>query len=75
MINLQSIFKITTFEVVKWFFVAGLVMYAAFAAVVIRQVMTMNESVKDPLNSLILLISVAHLILSLLLIVVAIVLL
>lgn len=70
-----NVLNITAFEIVKWFFVVGLVMYSAFAAVVIRQVMTMNESVKDPLNTIILLISVAHLILSLLLIVVAIVLL
>jgi len=70
-----NIYNITAFDIVKWFFVVGLIMYSAFAAVVIRQVMTMNESVKDPLNSIILLVSIAHLILSLLLIVVAIVLL
>lgn len=75
MINPQWLFNITVFQVIKWFFVIGLIMYAAFAAVVIRQVITMNESVKDPLNSIILLVSVVHLILSLLLIVVAIVLL
>ncbi|KKS32753.1 MAG: hypothetical protein UU93_C0005G0061 [Candidatus Amesbacteria bacterium GW2011_GWA2_42_12] len=70
-----NIYNITAFDIVKWFSVVGLIMYSAFAAVVIRQVMTMNESVKDPLNSIILLVSIAHLILSLLLIVVAIVLL
>lgn len=75
MINPQWLFQITVFEVVKWFFVVGLVMYTAFAAVMVRQVMTMNESVKDPFNFLILLISYVHLILSILLIVVAVVLL
>lgn len=75
MIDPQWLFNITVFQVIKWFFVIGLIMYSAFAAVVIRQVKTMNESVEDPLNSIILLVSVVHLILSLLLIVVAIVLL
>ncbi len=72
---MTNLLGITAFDIVKWFFVAGLLMYSAFAGVVVRQVLTMNESVQDPLNVLILLVSVGHLILSLLLIVVAVMLL
>lgn len=62
----------TLFEVVKGFFVAGLVMYSAFAFVIVRQVKVMSESMEDPINGLIAIFAWAHLVAALILVVLAI---
>lgn len=61
----------TAFTVVKWFLVLGLIMYAAFAVVIVRQVGVMSEAVDDPNNALIKLFAWAHFLMTILLIIVA----
>ncbi len=41
---------VTMFSVLKWFFVAGLLMYTIFAIVVVKQVGVMSESVESDAN-------------------------
>ncbi len=68
---LQTLLTITVFDVVKWFLVVGLVMYAAFAAIIVRQVGVMKESIEDTLNLVILGFAWVHLIAAIALVVVA----
>lgn len=69
----EFIRQLTVFDVVKWFLVAGLVLYTAFAVVIIRQVGVMSEAVKEDINALVALFAWAHLALSILLLIMAIV--
>ncbi len=71
--NTQALLNITVFDLVKWFLVVGLVMYTAFAIVIIRQVKEMSESIEDEFNGLISLFAWGHLGVALLLIVIAVV--
>jgi hypothetical protein len=63
---------LTVLVVVKWFLIVGLFMYLAFAVVIIRQVGVMSEAFEDPFNPLIKIFAWAHLILTILLIILAI---
>ena len=73
-INLiDLISNFTLLEVVKWFLVVGLVLYSAFAAVIVRQVGVMSTAVEDEFNGVIKTFSWAHLLMAILLTVVAIV--
>lgn len=58
---LRGLLTITPFEVVKWFAVAGLVMYSFFAAVVIKQVGIMTETFESDVNSVVKLFAWMHL--------------
>ena len=55
------------FIFVKWMFVIGLVMYSAFAIVVIRQVIAMSEAVDREVNIIFKVLSWVHLAMSILL--------
>ncbi len=65
--------QVTLFGVVKGFFVAGLVMYTAFAVVIIKQVGVMTEALEDEINGVISLFAWAHLLLAIALVILAIV--
>ncbi len=69
--NSQALLNVTVFDVVKWFLVVGLVMYTAFAVVIIRQVKEMSESIEDEFNGLISLFAWGHLGIAILLIIIA----
>ncbi len=71
--NLNWILNLTAFDIVKWFFVVGLVMYTAFAAVIIKQVKVMSEAIEDGINSLVVLFAWAHFLVVILLIIIAVV--
>lgn len=64
---------VTAFEVVKWFFVVGLVMYVAFGIVIVKQVGVMTEAVEDEFNGVIFILAWAHLLLAVGLLILAIV--
>lgn len=66
---------VTLFDVVKWMMVVGLVMYTAFAAIIVRQTGIMSEAIESELNGPIKIFAWAHLLMALLLIVIALVLL
>lgn len=68
----RSLEKITLFGIVKWMFVAGLVMYVAFSVVIVKQVGVMTEAIEDDMNGIIALFAWAHLILAIALVVLAI---
>lgn len=70
---INNLFDLTVFEVVKGFLVVGLVMYTAFAVVIIRQVKVMSESIEDEFNSLIILFAWVHLAVAVLLTLLAVV--
>ncbi len=71
-INLiDLISNFTLLEVVKWFLVVGLVLYSAFAAVIVRQVGVMSTAVEDEFNGVIKMFSWAHLLMAIMLTVVA----
>lgn len=73
-IQLINILKaLTFFVIIKWFFVVGLIMYAIFAVVVIKQVSVMSETVESSVNSVMKLFSWLHLAMAVLLVVAAIV--
>ena len=59
------------FIFVKWMFVIGLVMYSAFAIVVIRQVIAMSEAVECEVNIVFKVLSWIHFAMSILLFVAA----
>jgi hypothetical protein len=66
------IFTLTIFDVIKWFLVVGLLMYLAFAVVIIRQVSVMSEAIPtDPHNALVKIFAWAHLGMTILLLIVA----
>ena len=50
--------------IVKWMVAFGIVIYTVFAAVVIKQVSIMAETVEDPANGIVRLFAWAHLVLS-----------
>jgi len=64
---------VTVFAIVKWLFVAGLVLYLAFSAVIIRQVGVMSDAIEDPHNGVIKLFAWAHLLMTILLLVISII--
>ncbi|KKU02669.1 MAG: hypothetical protein UX99_C0012G0013 [Candidatus Amesbacteria bacterium GW2011_GWB1_47_26] len=68
----NSLEKITLFGVVKWFLVVGLLMYVAFAVVIVRQVKIMTEAVEDDVNGVISLFAWVHLLLAVALVILAI---
>lgn len=71
--NLSWIYSLTAFTIVKWFLVVGLVMYTAFAIIIVKQVRVMSEAIEDGFNGLISLFSWVHLAVAILLIVLAVV--
>ena len=71
--NLQALFSITAFQVVKWFLVAGLVMYTAFAFVITRQVKVMSEAIEEEFNPIVMAFSWGHLLVAILLTILAVV--
>lgn len=70
---INNLFDLTAFEVVKWFLVVGLLMYVAFAVVVVRQVKVMSEAIEDEFNGLIGLLAWGHLAVAIFLTLVAVV--
>lgn len=52
-------------KVIQGFFVVGLLMYAAFALVILRQVGVMNETIEARYNSLVKMVAWVHLFLAL----------
>ena len=68
----NSLEKITLFGVVKWFLVVGLLMYVAFAVVIVRQVKIMTEAVEDDVNGVISLFAWVHLLLAVALVILSI---
>ena len=56
----------------KWFLVVGLLMYVAFAVVIVRQVKIMTEAVEDDVNGVISLFAWVHLLLAVALVILAI---
>lgn len=67
------LFGLTAFDVVKWFLVIGLIMYLAFAVVIIRQVSVMSEAIpEDSHNGIIKVFAWAHLAMTILLLIVTI---
>lgn len=66
---LNFIVGLTPLVVVKGFLVVGLVMYTAFAGVIVRQVGIMSESVEDPFNGVVILFAWLHLGLSIFLVI------
>ncbi len=56
------------FLFVKWMFVVGLVMYTAFAIVMVRQVVAMSEAVECEVNIIFKILSWIHLAMSILLV-------
>ena len=73
-INLiDLISNITLFGVIKGFFVVGLVMYVAFGIVIVKQVEVMTEAIEDEFNGVIFILSWAHLLLAVVLLILAIV--
>ncbi len=70
MISPDAILGLTFFGIIKWFLLAGLVMYLAFAGIIVRQVGVMSETIQDPLNPLIKLFAWVHLIMTIGLIVI-----
>lgn len=73
MFNIQSLLSLTAFTIVKWFLVVGLVMYTAFAAIIIKQASVMSESVEDGINGIVNIFAWVHLAVAILLIVLAVV--
>lgn len=68
-----AILDISVWSVVKIFLVFGFVVYSIFAAVVVKQVQVMTETLRTSFSSYIKMISVLHLILSLAVLVLALV--
>ena len=64
--------NITLFGVVKWMAVGGLLMYAVFAVVIVKQVGVMTEAMEDDINGIISLFAWVHLLLAVALVIMAI---
>lgn len=58
---INFILSLTALDIVKWFLVVGLLMYTAFAAIIVRQVGVMSESIEDRFNGAIILFAWLHL--------------
>lgn len=58
---INFITSLTAENIVKWFLVVGLVMYTAFAAIIVRQVGVMSESIEDQFNGIVILFAWLHL--------------
>lgn len=71
--NLQSVFSMTAFQIVKWFLVVGLGMYSAFAFVITRQVKVMSEAIEDEFNQVVVAFSWVHFLVAVLLTILAVV--
>lgn len=71
--NLNWLYNLTAFVLVKWFLVVGLMMYTAFAVVIIRQVKVMSEAIEDEFNGLITMFAWVHLAVAIFLTVLAVV--
>ena len=52
-------------KVIKGFFVVGLLMYSAFALIILRQVGVMNETIEAKYNNIVKIFAWAHLFLAL----------
>jgi hypothetical protein len=70
---LLDLLNLTLFDLVKWMFVAGLVVYTVFAVIIVRQVKVMSEAVENNANSLFQTMSWLHLLMAILLVAFAIV--
>lgn len=70
---LLDLLNLTFLDIVKWMFVVGLVIYAVFALIIVRQVKVMSEAVDCDANSLFQIMSWAHLLMAVLLVAFAIV--
>ncbi len=66
---INFILSSTLFEVVKTFLIVGLVLYTAFAAIIVRQVGVMSESIEDSFNGAVILFAWLHLGLSIFLVI------
>lgn len=58
---LNFILALTPLIITKWFLVVGLIMYSAFAGIIVRQVGVMSESIEDPFNGVVTLMAWLHL--------------
>jgi len=58
---IDFILSLTAGDIVKTFLVVGLVMYTAFAAIIVRQVGVMSESIEDQFNGVVILFAWLHL--------------
>lgn len=65
--------QVTIFEIVKWFFAVGMVMYIVFAGVIVRQVKVMTEAIEDEFNGIVAVLAWAHLLLAISILVTAVV--
>jgi len=65
--------SLSVFDFVKWAFVLGLLVYMVFAVIIVKQVGIMNEALEDPRNPIVAFLGWAHLLLTILLIIVSIV--
>ncbi|MBI5358148.1 hypothetical protein HZB69_00760 [Candidatus Amesbacteria bacterium] len=70
---LFDLLNLTFLDIVKWMFVVGLVIYAVFAVIIVRQVKVMSEAVDSDANSLFQIMSWLHLLMAVLLVAFAIV--
>lgn len=70
---LFDLLNLTFLDIVKWMFVVGLVIYAVFALIIVRQVKVMSEAVDCDANSLFQIMSWLHLLMAVLLVAFAIV--
>ena len=70
---LFELLNLTFLDIVKWMFVVGLVIYAVFALIIVRQVKVMSEAVDCDANSLFQIMSWLHLLMAVLLVAFAIV--
>ena len=70
---LLDLLNLTLFDLVKWMFVAGLVVYTVFAVIIVRHVKVMSEAVENNANSLFQTMSWLHLLMAILLVAFAIV--
>ena len=71
--DIAWLLNITIFDVVKWFLVVGLIMYSAFAAIIVRQVSVMSQALEAEYNGLVALFAWAHLAMSILILILALV--
>lgn len=70
---LFDLLNLTFLDLVKWMFVAGLVLYTIFALIIVRQVKVMSEAVESDANYLFQILSWLHLLMAGLLVAAAIV--
>ncbi len=67
----QLLSQVTVLLVVKGMFLVGLLVYLAFAIIIVRQVGIMNEALEDPHNGVVKLFAWMHLVMTIMLLIVS----